>query len=36
MNESRYKGQLSKIDVINKRCQIIRENINSINGRIYW
>ena len=28
MNESRYKGQLSKIDVINKRCQIIRENIN--------
>ena len=28
MNETRYKGQLSKIDVINKRCQIIRENIN--------
>jgi len=28
MNESKYKGQLSKIDVINKRCQIIRENIN--------
>ena len=28
MNESRYKGQLNKIDVINKRCQIIKENIN--------